>query len=489
MYLTIVGRPNVGKSTLFNRLCRQKSALVFDRPGVTRDRKEGKATITGVDFTICDTAGIDAVFKAQKDLSEISLEAAMQQQIKTALQMAHVLLLVIDGREDLTPEDKMVANILRKLGKPVIVVVNKCEKQQHLWNLDEAYALGFSHVVPISAEHGEGISDLYEKILIYNSVGAKNAIDINDEQSVDQNIDQHIDSVKNRGESFSPSIATIETDTVAEDIKPLKLTIIGRPNAGKSTLTNALLKEDRMVISDEPGTTRDAICNAWEYEGRKIDLIDTAGLRRRSRIDDIVEKYAVQDTLKAIKFSEVVILVIDAQAPLEKQDLTLARYTVEEGRALIIAVNKIDCIKNPKTLSQTITEKLEVTLGQARNIEVVFISAKNKLHLDILMEKVFCVYTAWNKRVPTGLLNRWLESTLTKHPPPLSANGRRIRIKYITQIKTRPPTFALFSSHPADLPLSYHRYLENSLRDWVDLSGVPLRMIVKGSKNPYVKDK
>lgn len=465
MYLAIIGRPNVGKSTLFNRLCQTKSALVFDRPGVTRDRKEGQMMLKGVSITVCDTAGIDQLL-TKANVPE-SLEKAIQHQIHTALAKANLIIFVLDGREELTSEDQMVTRSLRKLNKPVIVAVNKCEQQRHLWSIDSAYALGFSDIVTISAEHNIGIDDLCEKISSYVLT----------------------ETVANHSNDFAQekSIALQSTDDQTD--KPLKLTIIGRPNAGKSTLINALLGETRMVVSPEAGTTRDAICIPWQYQGKAIDLIDTAGLRRRSRIEDIVEKYSVQDTLKAIRFSEVVILVIDAQIPLEKQDLTLARYTIQEGRALIIAVNKIDCIQAPKILEKTIIETLEVTLGQARDIEVVYISAKNKVQLENLMQTVLNVYAAWNKRVPTGLLNRWLEHTLAKHPPPLSAHGRRIRIKYITQIKTRPPTFALFSNYPADLPLSYHRYLENSLRDWIKLLGVPLRIVVKGSTNPYVKNK
>jgi GTP-binding protein len=443
-YVSIIGRPNVGKSTLFNRLVGKKLALVDDQPGVTRDRRESKGHIADLEFTLCDTAGVE-----EGGENPLNLQEAILAQTNQALKTADLIFFVIDGREGVTPTDKSLSRWLHKSGKSVILLVNKCEGKGPFPGISEGYSLGFSNPIPLSAEHGEGIDTLYERV-----------------------------------RELAPSCSTLLEEEESVFVKPLKLTIIGRPNGGKSTLINHLLSEERLLTGPEAGVTRDAITVSWSYEGKKIDLVDTAGIRRRSRVVDPLEKAAVQDALRALKYAEVAVLVLDAQCPLEHQDLILAARVIEEGRGLVIALNKWDLIgrKEGETLLKDLEIRLAHTLGQARGALLVPISAQTGFHIPLLMKTIFKIYERWNKRVPTAKLNQWLEYTLQKHSPPLTNQGRPVRLKYITQIKSRPPTFTIFANKPGDLPESYKRYLENNLRESFDLGGIPLRLFFRHGK-------
>ena len=444
--LAIVGRPNVGKSTLFNRLVGQRLALVDDEPGVTRDRREGEARLYDLDFRVIDTAGLEEVF-------DESLEARMRQQTEQAIAEADVVLLLIDARAGLTPLDEHFANWLRRGETPVLLVANKCEGERGNAGLLEAYALGLGEPVPISAEHGLGLSDLHDNLKALLSDQAE-------------------------GE---------EQDESAEGGGPLQLAIVGRPNAGKSTLINRLIGEDRLLTGPEAGITRDAIAVDWLYKGRPIRLVDTAGLRRKARVVDKLEKLSVADSLRAIRFAQVVVLLIEADMPMEKQDLAIARMVVDEGRALVIAVNKWDACADRTAAMQQVRDRLERSLPQTRGVPVVTLSALQGQNLDRLLDAVFEAYEVWNRRLPTAALNRWLEAVTEAHPPPAVA-GRRIRLKFMTQAKSRPPTFMIACSRPKDLPGAYLRYLVNSLRDDFDLPGTPIRLNLRKGKNPYTSD-
>lgn len=440
--VAIIGRPNVGKSTLFNRLVGRRVALVHDQPGMTRDRREGHANLYDLTFRVVDTAGL-----ADPDTSVLT--QAMMDQTLSAAHEADLVLFVVDGREGCTPYDRDLAQVLRRQKKPILVLANKCEGHHGQLGLSDALSLGLGDVIPISAEHGEGMSDLYEALVPYVPEG------------------------KVYGE---------EDDSPE---KPLQLAIVGRPNVGKSTLINQLIGQDRLLTGDMPGVTRDAIALDWEYEGRLIRLTDTAGMRKSSRVMASAERLAVMDTRRTIQFAEVVIVLIDATAPLEKQDLTIASDVAEEGRALVLALNKWDLVKNKDAQMKEVQRILEVQLTQVRGISCIPISAIHGKNLPRLMEAVFQVYEAWNRRLPTAKLNQWLQHVVAQHPAPAVA-GRRIRLKYMTQIKTRPPTFTLFASQAGELPVSYTRYLVNQMRKDFGLAGVPLRIYLRSSKNPYV---
>ena len=442
--VAIVGRPNVGKSTLFNRLVGRRHALVDDSPGVTRDRREGEAALGPLRFTVIDTAGL---VEAAPD----SLEARMLEQTHLAAEAADVSLLVIDGRAGVTPDDRYFAAAMRKLGRSVILVVNKCEGKAGQDGLFDAYSLGMGDPVAVSAEHGQGMSELYDALEPYGG-------------------------------------ALEETDQEAAD-KPLQLAIVGRPNAGKSTLLNRLVGEERTVTGPEPGITRDAIAVAWSYKGRAIKLVDTAGMRRRAKVVARLEQISVTDTLRVIRLAEFVLLLLDADMALERQDLSIARLVVEEGRGLIIVINKWDMVaRGRRALLKSIDQRLADSLPQIRGVPVVTLSALHGEGVDKLLPKVFKTYETWNKRVSTGRLNRWLEGVVAAHPPPM-AGGRRIKLRYMTQIKARPPTFALFVSRPKALPDTYQRYLVNQLRDAFKLDGVPIRLFLRAGKNPYAPDR
>jgi GTPase len=455
--VAIVGRPNVGKSTLFNRLVGKKLALVDDQPGVTRDRRFGPGHLGDLDFTVVDTAGLEDVF-------DESLEARMREQTEEAIRQADVALLLFDARAGITPLDEHFAKRLRKTKTPILLVANKCESRAAETGLNEAFRLGLGAPIPISAEHGEGMGTLYDALR------------------------ERADDKQGRVEE------TIDADAALEDLpddeapapKVLQLAIVGRPNVGKSTLANALLGEDRLLTGPEAGITRDAIAVDWDWKGTPIRLIDTAGLRRRARVVEKLERLSGADTDRAVRYAHVVVLVLDANDMLEKQDLTIARHVIEEGRALIIAANKWDAIEDKNEALKRLKERVEKSLPQVTGIPVVTLSARSGRNLDRLMQAVLKIYTEWNKRVPTAQLNRYLEAAMVAHPPPL-VRGRRIKLRYMTQIKTRPPTFALFAAKADDLPDAYARYLINGIRERFDLKGAPIRLQLKRTDNPFVE--
>lgn len=465
--VAIVGRPNVGKSTLFNRLVGKRVAIVHDMPGVTRDRRSGDATLLGMDFVVIDTAGYE-------DATDDSVEARMRRQTDQAVEEADVALMLIDARAGVTPLDRHFADLLRKAKTPVILVANKCEGRAGEPGLYEAYGLGLGEPVPLSAEHAEGLSDLFFALKPYAE--AAGALDDEEED-----------------EFVEPVIDDEEAANAAEEAKaaarPLQLVIAGRPNVGKSTLVNRLLGEDRMLTGPEAGLTRDAITSEWEHKGRRIRLVDTAGLRKRANIDDPVEKLSVSNTLEAIRMAEVVVLVMDSAAILDKQDLTIARMVIEEGRALVIAINKWDVVDNPDVAMSRLRDRLETSMPQVRGVPCVTMSALAGKGLGKLMDAVIEQHKTWNRRISTAKLNQWLEEVVSHHPPPALAGGRRLKIRYMTQAKARPPTFIIFASKPDELPEAYSRYLINGLRETFKLPGVPLRLYVRGGKNPYAKDK
>ena len=440
----IVGRPNVGKSTLFNRLAGRPLAIIDDTPGVTRDWREGEGHIADLDFRIIDTAGLEEAAPA-------SLAGRMRAGTERLLAGADVALLVVDAREGLTEADRHFARSLRRSGRPVVLVANKAEGRAALAGIGEAHALGFGEPVAVSAQHGEGMAELYEALLPF--AGARD----------------------------HP-----EPGAAEETARPLHLAIVGRPNVGKSTLFNRLLGAERVLTGPEPGITRDAIAVDWSWRGRPIRLFDTAGLRRRARIEEKLERLSAGDTLRAIRFAGTVILVLDALQPLERQDLTIANLVAEEGRALILALNKWDAVTDREASLKRLRERLQTSLPQLSGIGVVPVSALAGSGVKALMRAALAADAVWNKRVATGALNRWLAALQERHPPPL-AGGRRLRLRYITQVNTRPPSFALFASQPGELPESYRRYLVNALRQDFMLPGTPIRMMLRKGENPYAR--
>ncbi|HEY9079630.1 ribosome biogenesis GTPase Der [Magnetovibrio sp.] len=462
--VAIIGRPNVGKSTLFNRLVGKRVAIVDDMPGVTRDRREGDATLSDLHFKVIDTAGLE-------DVHDDSLESRMRQQTEAAFLEADVGLMMIDARTGPTPIDEHFANWLRRHDTPVILVANKCEGAAGQPGLLESYALGLGEPVPLSAEHGQGLVDLYEALRPYADAASE----------------KEAWEKRKRNDELPPQDSGEEDDDEAVLNRPLQLAIVGRPNVGKSTLINKLLGEERLLTGPEAGITRDSILVPWQYKGREINLVDTAGLRRRAKVTEKVEALSGAETRRAIDFAQVVALVLDARDMLEKQDLTIARNIIEEGRALIIVVNKWDLIKNTKEALDKLHDRLQTSLPQVRGIPIVTVSAKTGRNLDKILDAVLDVFEVWNRRVSTAKLNRWLEHILEHHQPPL-IGGRRVKVRYMTQPKTRPPTFALFVSHAKGLPESYVRYMSNAIREDFDLWGVPLRVVVRKGHNPYAKD-
>ncbi len=447
--VAIVGRPNVGKSTLFNRLVGKRSALVDDAPGLTRDRREGKARLAGTVFTVIDTAGLE-------EAGAGTLAGDMLAQTDRAVAEADLLLFVIDARAGVTPLDQHFANRLRRAGRPLVLLANKCEGRRAQPGLIEAHELGCGEPVALSAEHGEGMIDLYDALAPYIETG---------------------DRARKGGSEKQDA--------------PLRLAIVGRPNVGKSTLLNRLIGDERVLTGPQPGVTRDAVTVTWQYRDREIALIDTAGLRRRAKVAERMEKLSGSDAIRAIRFAHVVILMVDASAieaihgALDKQDLTIARTVTEEGRALVICLNKWDLVSDRAKVRARIEESLERSLAQARGVPLIMVSALDGSNLGKLMAAVFTVEERWNRRLATGALNRWLEGMIERHPPPI-AKGRRLRLRYMTQVNTRPPSFALFVSRPVELPGAYRRYLTNGLRDAFDLDGVPIRIMMRKGKNPYV---
>ena len=448
--VAIVGRPNVGKSTLFNRLIGKRQALVDPTPGVTRDRIEGAARIGGLAFDVIDTAGL-------ADGKASDLEGRLLAQTEAAVAAADLAMMLIDAKSGLTALDRQFANWLRRQTGPVILVANKCEGRAAESFASEAWALGLGEPVAISAQNGEGLADLAERLV---------AVMTNQQEQ--------------------PSSSEGEQGDVVDP--PLKLAVVGRPNVGKSSLLNRLLKDERLLTGPEPGLTRDAVHISWSWQGRRIDLVDTAGLRRRARIDDdSIEKLSSKASLAAIRSADVVLLMVDASAPLEKQDLVIANRALDAGRALMIAANKWDLVEEPKRALSTLRDRIEHRLPQIKGVVCQPISVRTGKHVNRLLPAVVELERTWSKRVPTAALNRWLERALDEHAPPLG-KGRPIKIRYATQTSTRPPTFALFVSQAKALPDSYLRYLANSLRDAFSFEGVALRMLERVGKNPYVRE-
>jgi GTP-binding protein len=456
--IAIIGRPNVGKSTLFNRLTGKRSALVSDMPGLTRDRRAGEADLSGNAVTIVDTAGLEEAKRG-------SIAERMRQQTETALAEADLVLFLIDAREGVTPSDKVFAQLVRASGRPVIVVANKCEGRVGEAGFYAAFELGFGEPVAISAEHGEGLVDLVTDMLA--ALGLKPV-------------------VRKRGEPADESEPDARLE--AGSARPIRVAIVGRPNAGKSTLVNAFLGEERMITGPEPGLTRDAVASDLEWSGRKVRLFDTAGLRRKARVTDAAELLGASDSIRAIRFAEVVVVLIDAERSIEHQDLTIADLVTQEGRALVLAINKWDLVEDKQKTLKELREGLTDRLSQVPGVALVPISALGGRKLDKLSSAILAAYDTWNRRVSTSALNRWLEEALSRHAPP-AARGRRIKIRFMTQPSARPPTFVAFCSQPEELPKSYIRYLTNSLREAFDLPGVPLRLNLRKGENPYDKRK
>jgi GTP-binding protein len=452
----IVGRPNVGKSTLFNRLTGSRAALVSDMPGLTRDRREGEATLSGHKIAIVDTAGLE-------EAPAGSVPARMRAQSEAALNSADVVLFVIDARDGVTPADSAFANKVRASGKPVILVSNKSEGRAGADGFYEAFQLGLGEPIPISAEHGEGIGELAEAMLA--AFGLKPIVR----------------KRRSKDDPIEPEPGVIEADATS---RPIRVAIVGRPNSGKSTLVNALLGEERMLTGPEPGLTRDAVASDFLWGGRLVRLFDTAGLRRKARITEKAEKLSASDAIRAIRFAEVVVLLTDAQNPFEHQDMTIASMVEEEGRALVLAVNKWDLVTEKQKVLRDLRDMVAGSLAQLPNVSVVTVSALAGTGVDKLKDAVFETYEGWNRRIATPALNRWLAEAMDRHTPP-ATSGRRIKIRYMTQPSARPPTFIAFCSQPEALPKSYVRYLTNSLREAFKLPGVPIRFRLRKGDNPY----
>ena len=448
MTLAIIGRPNTGKSTLFNRLAGRRLALVAKEPGLTRDRREAEAEIGGRKLRLIDTAGLEEMAgEAEMD----SIEAGMRAQTEAAIEEADAILFLIDARAGVVPADEVFADLVRRSSKPVVLAANKCEGRSGEAGFYDAYRLGLGDPLAISAEHGEGMSDLHEAI----GALARDAVDASDEAQEGQ-------------------------------ARPLRVAIIGRPNAGKSTLVNALIGEERMITGPQAGITRDAIAVEWQWRGRPVQLHDTAGLRRKSRIKTQPERLSVGDALNAIRFAEVVVLMVDALRPFDKQDLQIAALAADEGRGIVVALNKWDLVKTKKETRKELARELDRLLPQIKGVPMVPVSALRKTGLQALMKAVFAIYELWNVRLSTSALNTWLKAAIERHPPP-AVSGRSQKMRYMTQPNARPPTFVLFCSRPKAVNDAYRRFLLNGLRESFGLAGVPLRLTLRKGDNPYVK--
>jgi GTPase len=450
--VAIVGRPNVGKSTLFNRLVGKRLALVDDSPGVTRDRREGRAHLGDLDFIVFDTAGLE-------EAAPQTLSRRMQVQTEAAIAAADAVLFLIDARAGPTPADRAFADLVRRSAKPVILVANKSEGRAAEAGLLEAYELGLGEPVAISAEHGENLAELYAALAAA--------------------LPEKIERQRTKAGQ----------ETQAEGVSAphaIRIAVVGRPNCGKSTLINRLLGEERLLTGSEAGITRDAIAVDLVWQGRQLRIYDTAGLRRRSRIEEKVEKLSIADALNAVRFAEVVILLVDAERPFEEQDLRIADLIEREGRALVIGVNKSDIVESGARSVRNLREQVDHLLPQVKGAPVVRVSALTGQGLDRLMQAVIDAHIVWNRRVETSALNRWLAQVVSSHPPP-AVSGRRIRLDYVTQPKSRPPTFVLFMSRPEAMSDAYRRYLVNSLREQFDLPGTPIRLTLREKRNPYAR--
>ncbi len=487
--LAIVGRPNVGKSTLFNRLAGKKLALVDDQPGVTRDRKMADGRLASLPLLLIDTAGYE-------NANDDSLEARMRAQTEAAIAEADIALFLVDARAGVTTEDEIFAQLLRKTGIPVVLAANKAEGKAGRDGLNEAWRLGFGEPVGLSAEHGEGMADLYEAIR--QAIGEEAFERALDEAEPDYEkaggediLDKlaHID-IEDPELSDDALVAAIEAADVdgpaepAADQRIVKLAIVGRPNAGKSTLINTLLKSDRLLVSPMAGTTRDSISIDWEWEGRRIRLVDTAGLRRKARVQERLERMSTAETIRSLKYADIVALVMDAHDAMEKQDLQIADLALREGRGLVLVISKWDTVEDQDGAAKHIRELANRLMPNAGGAPVVFLSGMTGKHVEKLMPAVAKVYANWTAKVKTGDLNRWLRHTVEHHPPP-SVQGKRIKPRYMAQMKARPPTFVLIASRGEQMPEGYKRYLINGVRTAFDMTGVPIRLFVRQGKNPY----
>lgn len=462
--VAIVGRPNVGKSTLFNRLVGKKLALVDDTPGVTRDRRPGDAKLVDLRFRIIDTAGLE-------EAGPETLEGRMRAQTEKAIDEADLSLFVVDAKMGLTPIDQSLAEMLRRRGKPVVLVANKSEARGSDGGFYDAYTLGLGEPVPISAEHGQGMIDLRDAIV--EAIGPEKAFGDDEDDEAITDIDVRFSDDEDD-----------ETEPAYDDTKPLRVAIVGRPNAGKSTLINRFLGEDRLLTGPEAGITRDSISVEWDWRGRTIKMFDTAGMRRKARVQEKLEKLSVADTLRAIRFAETVVIVFDATIPFEKQDLQIVDLVLREGRAAVLAFNKWDLVEDPQAVLADLREKTERLLPQARGIRAVPISGQTGYALDKLMQNIIDTDMVWNKRISTARLNRWLDGVQVQHPPP-AVSGRRLKLKYMTQVKARPPAFMISCTRPDSVPESYLRYLINGLRADFQMPGVPVRIHLRATENPF----
>lgn len=462
--VAIIGRPNVGKSTLFNRLAGRRLALVDDTPGVTRDRRSHAAKLYDLDFEVIDTAGFE-------DAPAETLPGRMRAQTEVAIAEADLIFFVVDAKSGLLPDDRAFAEIVRRAGKPVVLVANKAEARGAQAGMLEAWELGLGEPVPISAEHGQGLPDLRDAVIA--ALGEDRVFaGEQDEAPAESDV------------LIGEDIADPDAEPAYDETKPMRIAVVGRPNAGKSTLINSLIGEERLLTGPEAGITRDSISVDWQWRGRRIRLFDTAGMRRRAKVQEKLEKLSVADALRAIRFAEVVIIVLDATIPFEKQDLQIADLIAREGRAPVIAFNKWDLIDTPQETLAALREATTRLLPQLRGIQAVTVSAETGRGLDKLMDAVVKTHQVWNRRISTGRLNRWIEGVLTHHPPPAVA-GRRLKVKYVTQVKTRPPGFVVSCSRPESMPESYVRYLVNGLRETFDMPGVPIRVALRASENPF----
>ena len=468
--VAIVGRPNVGKSTLFNRLVGKKLALVDDTPGVTRDRRPGDAKLVDLRFTIIDTAGLE-------ETGPDTLEGRMRAQTEMAVEEADLTLFVVDAKMGLTPLDKTFGELLRRSGKPVVLVANKSEARGSDSGFYDAYTLGLGEPVPISAEHGQGMIDLRDAIV--EAIG--------EDLAFPEEVDEAVTNVSIPASELEGD-EDDEIEAVYDETKPLRVAIVGRPNAGKSTLINRFLGEDRLLTGPEAGITRDSISVEWDWRGRSIKMFDTAGMRRKARVQEKLEKLSVADALRAIRFAETVVIVFDATIPFEKQDLQIVDLVLREGRAAVLAFNKWDLVEDPQAVLADLREKTDRLLPQARGIRAVPISGQTGYGLDKLMQNIVDTDRVWNKRIATAKLNRWLDSVQTQHPPP-AVSGRRLKLKYMTQVKARPPAFMISCTRPDAVPEHYLRYLTNGLRTDFQMPGVPIRIHLRAAENPFESKK